>query len=246
MAKARAGAEREQREGASGKWVAHWKMVHIIRPVWEQAGAANQLGRPFPPLGYTEADAADLTLLEPGPRTIRGARNLLSVALQYGNAFGQGMQAAALKAADFFGNDDILYLMEDMATGEIRLSILWEWLHKGATLTEDDPEIGLKAGAVFDAALFARLLDEEYAKLLAADHRDVHEGSKTTTLPIARAIVEAYVTDPVKYPWYIDLLNLNLNNHDLDLARARIARYMDEFKTSGTRITENLDTAPAH
>ena len=246
MAKARAGAEREQREGASGKWVAHWKMVHIIRPVWEQAGAANQLGRPFPPLGYTAADAADLTLLEPGPRTIRGARNLLSVALQYGNAFGQGLQAAALKAADFFGNDDILYLMEDMATGEIRLSILWEWLHKGATLTEDDPETGLKAGAVFDAALFARLLDEEYAKLLVADHRDVHEGSKTTTLPIARAIVEAYVTDPVKYPWYIDLLNLNLNSHDLDLARARIARYMEEFKTSGTRITENLDTAPAH
>ena len=244
MDKARAGAEREQREGASGKWVAHWKMVHIIRPVWEQAGAANQLGRPFPPLGYTAADAADLTLLEPGPRTIRGARNLLSVALQYGNAFGQGMQAAALKAADFFGNDDILYLMEDMATGEIRLSILWEWLHKGATLTEDDPETGLRAGAVFTAALFARLLDEEYAKLLVADHRDVHEGSKTTTLPIARAIVEAYVTDPVKYPWYIDLLNLNLNNHDLDLARARITRYMDEFKTSGTRITENLDTAP--
>ena len=246
MDKARAGAEREQREGASGKWVAHWKMVHIIRPVWEQAGEANQLGRPFPPLGYTEADAADLTLLEPGPRTIRGARNLLSVALQYGNAFGQGLQAAALKAADFFGNDDILYLMEDMATGEIRLSILWEWLHKGATLTEDDPETGLKTGAVFTAALFARLLDEEYAKLLVADHRDVHEGSKTTTLPIARAIVEAYVTDPVKYPWYIDLLNLNLNNHDLDLARARITRYMEEFKTSGTRITENLDTAPGH
>ena len=42
------------------------------------------------------------------------------------------MQAAALKPADFFGNDDVLYLMEDMATGEIRLSILWEWLHKRA------------------------------------------------------------------------------------------------------------------
>jgi malate synthase len=35
MARAVAGAEREQREGASGKWVAHWKMVHIVRPVWE-------------------------------------------------------------------------------------------------------------------------------------------------------------------------------------------------------------------
>jgi malate synthase len=28
------------------------------------------------------------------------------------------MQAAALKLADFFGNDDILYLMEDLATGD--------------------------------------------------------------------------------------------------------------------------------
>ena len=69
---------------------------------------------------------------------MRGARDLLSVGLQYGNAFGQGMQAAALKPADFFGNDDVLYLMEDTATGEIRLSILWEWVHKKATFTADD------------------------------------------------------------------------------------------------------------
>jgi malate synthase len=129
MKRAVAGAEREQREGASGKWVAHWKMVHIVRPVWERVGADNQLGRAFPRLTYTEADAAGLTLLEQAPRTVRGARDLLSVALQYGNAFGRGFQAAALKPADFFGNDDVLYLMEDMASGEIRLSILWEWLH---------------------------------------------------------------------------------------------------------------------
>ena len=69
------------------------------------------------------------------------------MAIQYGNAFGQGLQAAALKPADFFGNDDVLYLMEDMATGEIRLSILWEWLHKGAVLTDDDQETGAKARA---------------------------------------------------------------------------------------------------
>lgn len=245
MKKAKAGAEREQREGASGKWIAHWKMAHIIRPVWEQVGEANQLGRKFPPLTYTDADAAGLTLLEPAPRTVRGARNLLSVALQYGNAFGQGLQAAALKPADYFGNDDILYLMEDMATGEIRLSILWEWIHKGAALTEDDAETGLKAGDVFTTEIFARLLDEEYAKLLAADNRDVYDDSKTTTLPIARAIVEAYVLDPVKAPWYIDLLNINLNNHDLGVARERIVQYMETFKSEGLRITENLDTLPA-
>ena len=146
MQRAMAGGEREQRAGASGKWVAHWKMVHIVRPVWEEAGADNQLGRKFPPLTYTQEDADGLVLLEPAPRTVRGARDLLSVALQYGNAFEQGFQAAALKPADFFGNDDVLYLMEDMATGEIRLSILWEWLHKGAQLTEDDPTTGARAG----------------------------------------------------------------------------------------------------
>lgn len=241
MARAVAGAEREQREGASGKWVAHWKMVHIVRPVWERAGQANQLGRSFPRLTYTADDAAALTHLDDAPRTVRGARDLLSVGLQYGNAFGQGLQAAALKPADFFGNDDVLYLMEDMATGEIRLSILWEWLHKGATLTADDAETRTRAGARFDAALFRRLLQEEYAKLLAAGNRDVHDASKTTTLPIAHDIVAAYVMDPVKLPWYIDLLNLNLEVTDREEARGRISRLADAFRRDGTRLTGNLD-----
>ncbi len=241
MKKAVAGAEREQREGASGKWVAHWKMVHIVRPVWEKVGETNQLGRRFPPLTHTPADAEGLALLEPAPRTVRGARDLLSVALQYGNAFGQGMQAAALKAADFFGNDDVLYLMEDMATGEIRLSILWEWLHKAAVLNEADPATGVSAGDAFTLALFERLLEEEYGKLLAAFNRDVYDVSKTTTLPIAREIVSTCVTSAIKPPWYVDLLNLNLDNHDLAKARARIALYLSAFATDGTRITENLD-----
>jgi malate synthase len=247
MRRAKAGGEREQLAGASGKWVAHWKMVHIVRPVWEKAreevGADNQLGREFPPLTYTQQDSDGLTLLEPAPRTVRGARDLLSVALQYGNAFERGFQAAALKPADFFGNDDVLYLMEDMATGEIRLSILWEWLHKNAQLTDDDSETRTKAGDKFDAALFARLLDEEYAKLLAAGDRDVHNDSKTTTLPVAREIVATYVTHPVKLPWYIDLLNLNLNNHDLAIARSHIQAYIAAFEKDATRITENLDFA---
>jgi malate synthase len=241
MKRAVAGAEREQRQGASGKWVAHWKMVHIVRPVWESAGADNQLERRFPPLTYTKEDADALVLLEPAPRTIRGARDLLSVALQYGNAFERGFQAAALKPAAFFGDDDVLYLMEDMATGEIRVSILWEWLHKGAQLTEDDPETGARAGDKIDAPLVARLLDQEYAKLLAASDRDVHDDSKATTLPIAREIVATYVTNRVKLPWYIDLLNLNLNNHDLAIARSRIRAYIEAFERDGTRITENLD-----
>jgi malate synthase len=241
MKRAVAGAEREQREGASGKWVAHWKMVHIVRPVWERIGQDNQLGRRFPPLTYTPADADGLFLLEPAPRTVRGARDLLSVALQYGNAFLTGLQAAALKPADSFGNDDVLYLMEDMATGEIRLSILWEWLHKSASFTADDAPVGVQAGDRFSPELCKRLLTEEYAKLLSASNRDVHDTSKNTTLPIAREVVEAYVMNDVKLPWYIDLLNLNLEVRDLTEAKRRIDLLAEAFRRDGTRITENLD-----
>jgi malate synthase len=241
MKKALAGAQREQREGASGKWVAHWKMVHIVRPVWEKVGQDNQLGRPFPPLTYTQEDADGLTLLEPAPRTIRGARDLLSVALQYGNAFEQGFQAAALKPADFFENDDVLYLMEDMATGEIRLSILWEWLHKDGAFTEDAPETGVKAGDALTPVLFNKLLAQEYDKLLAASDRNVHDDSKITTLPIIREIVKTYVTTDIKLPWYIDLLNMNINNTDLDRGKERIGQYVEGFQRDGTRMTHNLD-----
>jgi malate synthase len=239
MARAVAGAEREQREGASGKWVAHWKMVHVVRPVWEKAGDANQLGRRFPPLTYTAADAEQLLQLEPAPRTVRGARDLLSVAIQYANAFSQGFQAAALKPADFFGDADVLYLMEDMATGEIRVSILWEWLHKRAALTDTDSS-GVAAGDRFSPQLFAALLDEEYAKLQQAGDRDVHDDSKQTTLPIAREIVKACVEHDVKLPWFIDLLNVNLGSHDLAGAKRRIQLFVDAFG-NGERVTGNLD-----
>src|SRR5262245_19175098 len=241
MKRAVAGAEREQREGASGKWVAHWKMVHIVRPVWERAGQDNQLGRKFPPLTYTPADADGLFLLEPAPRTVRGARDLLSVALQYGNAFLVGLQAAGLKPADYFGNHDVLYLMEDMATGEIRLSILWEWLHKNVSFTADDDPVGVKAGDRFSSELCKRFLAEEYEKLRNASNRDVHDTSKSTTLPIAREIVQAYVMDDVKLPWYIDLLNINLENRDLTEAKRRTRLLAEAFRKDGTRITENLD-----
>ena len=241
MQRAVSGGRREQVEGASGKWVAHWKMVHVMRPVWQEVGDDNQLGRPFPPLTYTALDATALRTLEAAPRTVRGARDLISVGLQYGNAFGRGFQAAALKPADFFGDDGVLYLMEDAATGEIRLSVLWEWLHKGAAFTDDDAGTGVKAGEPLTRELFTQLLEEEHAKLLRADSNDVHDDSKATTLPIARAIVEAYVLEPLKAPWYIDLLNLNLNVADLSVAEERIRGFLDTFGQDGTRITRNLD-----
>ncbi|GAB4249876.1 MAG: malate synthase A [Ekhidna sp.] len=245
MEKALVGARREHAAGASGKWVAHWKMVHIIRPVWEESGESNQLGRSFPPLTYTEADAQKLIELESAPKTIDGARNLLSVALQYGNAFLQGFQAAALKPADYFDDEDVLYLMEDMATGEIRVGVLWEWVHKGAVLTEADTHLSVTEGELFTSELFSALLEEEYKKLLNARNKDVHDASKTTSLPIAKMIVERFVLDEVKAPWYIDLLNLNLNNDDLEEARDRVNLYYHELNKTGHRLIANLDMAYA-
>jgi malate synthase len=243
MERAVAGATREQQAGASGKWVAHWKMVHIVRPVWERVGQENQLGRAFPALEYNDSDALALLQLEDAPRTVRGARDLLSVGLQYANAFGQGMQAAALKPADFFGNDDVLYLMEDMATGEIRLSILWEWIHKGAQLTADDPETGSKTGDRFTRTLFQRLLEEEYEKLVRADNRDVHDNSKRTTLPISKVIVDRYVGEATKLPWFIDLLNLTLGDTDLEEAKRRVDRLARLFNEHGARLTSLPEAA---
>ncbi|NQZ75316.1 MAG: malate synthase [Ekhidna sp.] len=241
MAKALKGAQREQQAGASGKWVAHWKMVHIVRPTWEKVGEQNQLGKSFGSLDYSDTAAEKLIELTSAPRTIRGARNLLSVALQYGNAFLQGFQAVALKPADFFSNEDILYLMEDMATGEIRVSVLWEWIHKHGELTEADAHLNLEAGDSFSELVFTLLLDEEYEKLLQADNKDVFDESKNTTLPIARMIVERFVLSEIKAPWYIDLLNLNLNNTDFETAKERVNMYYTELKTTGTRFTANPD-----
>jgi malate synthase len=99
----------------------------------------------------------------------------------------------------------------------------------------------VKAGDRFSTALFERLLAEEYDKLLTAGNRDVHDDSKQTTLPIARAIVRAYVEDPLKLPWYIDLLNVNLDNDDLGEAERRIGRLVEAFRRDGTRVTENVD-----
>ncbi len=52
-----------------------------------------------------------------------------------------------------------------VATGEIRLSILTEWIHKGAKLTEEDEETGCRKGDLVTMDLFERLLEEEYEKL---------------------------------------------------------------------------------
>ncbi len=108
-------------------------------------------------------------------------------------------------------------------------------------ITEDDPETVIKAGIAFSIILFEKLLEEEYAKLQKAGSKDVFDESKKTTLPISKEIAEVYIYSKTKFPWFIDLLNINLNNTNLEEAKRRINLYMETFLKEGKRITENLD-----
>jgi len=51
------------------------------------------------------------------------------------------------------------------------------------------------------------------------------------------------VLEPAKLPWYIDLLNATLDNHDLREATRRIQALAEAFRRDGTRVTQNLDFA---
>jgi len=87
------------------------------------------------------------------------------------------------------------------------------------------------------------VIDEEFAKLQRASNRDVHDDSKLTSLPIARAIVETYLAQDVKCPWYVDLLNITLGSQDLATARGRIDAYVRAYAEHGTRLTHNPEFA---
>ena len=91
--------------------------------------------------------------------------------------------------------------------------------------------------------MFSRLLSEEFAKLQQARNVDVHDDSKTTTLPVARVVVEAYVRCAQKTPWMVDLLNVNLTVEQEQTARQRTRDFLELFAAQGVRITKNLDFA---
>jgi malate synthase len=186
-----------------------------------------------------------LTLLEPAPRTVRGARDLLSVALQYGNAFGRGFQAAALKPADFLRQRR--RALPDGGHGDRRDPLshpLGVAAQEGA-FTDDDPETGVRGATCFTRDLFDRLLEEEYAKLLAARDRDVHDDSKTTTLPIARAIVEAYVRQPTSSRPGTSTCSTSTSTTTTSETRASGSRASSRPSSATerriTRLTDNLD-----
>ena len=196
MERAVAAASASSAKGASGKWVAHWKMVHIVRPVWEKVGEANQLGRAVPAShlharGRRGADAARAGAANGSRRARSDQRgDAVRQRVRAGHA-GGGAQARRLlrqrrRALPDGGHGD----RRDSSEHPVGMAAQERDASPTAT-----PRPAPKAGDPFTPALFARLLAEEYDKLRKASNRDVHDNSKDTTLPIAREIVETYVSD---------------------------------------------------
>lgn len=247
---------RELERGASGTWVAHPGMVQRLRKVYEEnlynkTGKVNQLdnttaGR----LAYTPEAAAKLTELKPGQRTVAELRFLVSVAMQYVNAYLTGRAAAALKGADLFSNPLALFIMEDMATGEGRSKLTKKWMESQAEITEisedDRTTLGIGEGARFTPELVKTVLEQEFQKLQAAPDDIVFASSKNTELPIAKMVVEKFLFgNPGQginaLPWLIDLANVALNEPDLKTATSRVDDYVRTYKDSNgvKRLTEN-------
>jgi malate synthase len=141
LAKVRADKEREVAAGHDGTWVAHPGLVAIAREVFD-AGmpGANQIARPDAGAAVT---AADLLRVPRGPITEAGARQNVSVGIQYLAAWLCGQGCVPL-------ND----LMEDAATAEISRAQLWQWLRQRVRLDDGRP---------FDRALLESLVTEELA-----------------------------------------------------------------------------------
>ncbi|MFA5059370.1 MAG: 3-phosphoserine/phosphohydroxythreonine transaminase [Candidatus Omnitrophota bacterium] len=254
---------RELKRGASGTWVAHPGMVGRLRSVYEKnlfeaTGKVNQLGlkenlqgETIDGLQYTPQAAAQLTELKEGARTIAELRFLVSVAMQYANAYLTGRAAAALKGADLFSNPLALFIMEDMATGEGRSKLTKKWMEANAVITEitddDRQTLGLKEGDHFTPELIQKVVEQEYQKLQNAPDDIVFASSKKVELPIARVVVEKFLFGNAgklsALPWLIDLVNAALGETDLVKATQKVDEYIEAYVGSDglVRLTENPD-----
>jgi malate synthase len=164
--------EREAGDGFDGTWVAHPDLVPVAMGVFDGVlgDRPNQKDAPGDP---TVEAAALLDVAVPGGRvTAAGARQDVSVAIRYLDAWLRGNGAAAIDN-----------LMEDAATAEISRSQLWQWrrhrvaLDDGAPLTPDRYRalrdevvagIGADTGRVAEAAslLDDLVLADEFAEFL--------------------------------------------------------------------------------
>lgn len=117
---------REIEEGFDGTWVAHPDLVPVARKVFETQSLHEEKKEKV-----TAHDLLNFTI--PNARiSLAGVTQNVSVAFRYLEAWFRGLGAVAIQN-----------LMEDMATAEISRSELWQWIHHGASISEDQQKITL-------------------------------------------------------------------------------------------------------
>ena len=153
LAQTRSDKEREANDGFDGTWVAHHDLVATAKEAFDKklAGKPHQKERLREDVRVQAAQMQDTRM--PGATISEfGVRNNISVALQYLASWLGGNGAAA-----------IYNLMEDAATAEISRAQLWQWVQNGALLED---------GRTIDRSLYAKLRDDELAKLPASPQLD--------------------------------------------------------------------------
>ncbi len=144
----RADKRREAGDGFDGTWVAHPDLVETAREEFDAvlADKPNQLDRLREDVAVTARDLLDLD--SAGHEVSEaGVRNNISVSLRYLTSWFGGNGAAG-----------VFNLMEDVATAEICRSQLWQWLQRGASMSD---------GRTVTRELIARIEDEEAATFRA-------------------------------------------------------------------------------
>jgi malate synthase len=146
LAKVRDDKERESADGFDGTWVAHPDLVPVAGEVFDRVlgDRPNQKDRLREEVSVSAAQLLDLRV-PGGAVTESGVRANVRVALAYMDSWLRGVGAAAIDN-----------LMEDAATAEISRSQLWHWRTRGVSLAD---------GGRFDSALYAKVRDEELARL---------------------------------------------------------------------------------
>jgi malate synthase len=146
IAKVRADKELEASAGFDGTWVAHPDLVPVAMEVFARhlGNRPHQKHRLREEVEVAAGELIDFRV-DGGEVTEDGVRQNVSVALQYVDGWLQGVGAVAIEN-----------LMEDAATAEISRSQLWQWVHRGAVLSD---------GRTVDAAMYRRVRDEELERL---------------------------------------------------------------------------------
>jgi malate synthase len=180
FAKVREDKTREANAGFDGSWVAHPDLVLLCLEVFDGVldGAPNQADRQRDDVSVSAADLLAVSAT-PGERTEQGLRDNVSIGITYVHAWLSGNGAAAIHN-----------LMEDAATAEISRSQLWQWVFNAATLS---------SGEVVDRALVERVVEEEYATLVA----DVGEADRALWETARKVFVDCALGEE-----YVDFLTL--------------------------------------